>query len=202
VSDNNDGILHIESGGGTVAFDGFDNVGIGFASPTTNLDVNGSALVRGSLTVWGSFSNPSDARLKRDVKPLEGALEKLLALRGVEFDWQHEGLARLRPGRQAGLIADEVAEVFPSWVRHDPGTDMKLVSPQGFEALMIEALRELANRIEALEANNQRLSQMLEAPAGGEAAATDGPQSRRGKGKPAQPETRETLQAPRRPRDG
>jgi hypothetical protein len=125
-------VLHIRSGGGTVTFDGVDNVGIGIGSPATLLDVNGSALVRGDLTVWGGFSNPSDAKLKRDIRPLEGALEKLLALRGVEFEWAHEDLAQLRPGRHAGLIADEVAKIFPGWVRHDPALDTKLVGPQGF----------------------------------------------------------------------
>jgi hypothetical protein len=165
VSDNNDGILHIESGGSVVAFDGSDNVGIGTASPGARLDVSGDALVRGNLTVQGTFSNnPSDAKLKRDIKPLEGALEKLLALRGVEFEWEHADLARLRPGRHAGLIADEVEKVFPDWVRYEPAFDMKLLGPQGFEAFVVEALRQLTTRIAALEQDNRRLAQMLEAP--------------------------------------
>ena len=161
ISDNNDGILHIESGGNVVAFDGFDSVGIGTTAPTALLHVAGSATVNGALTVWGVFSNPSDARLKKNIKPLQGALEKLLALRGVEFEWRREDLARLRPGRQAGLIADEVEKVFPAWVHDDPGTGMKLLSAQGFEALAVEALRQLAQRIEGLEQENRRLAQLL-----------------------------------------
>jgi hypothetical protein len=161
ISDNNDGILHIESGGNVVAFDGFDNVGIGTTAPTALLHVAGAATVNGALTVWGPFSNPSDARLKKNIRPLEGALEKLLALRGVEFEWRREDLARLRPGRHAGLIADEVEKVFPGWVHDDPGTGMKLLGAQGFEALAVEALRQLAQRIEGLEQENRRLAQLL-----------------------------------------
>jgi hypothetical protein len=181
LADNDDGILHIQSGGSTVAFDGSDNVGIGIAAPLALLDVNGDTLIRGSLTVQGIFFNPSDAKLKRDIEPLEGALEKLLALRGVEFAWEHADLARLRPGRHAGLIADEVEKVFPNWVRHDPGLDMKVLGPQGFEALVVEALRNLTNRIEALEQDNQRLAQMLQELSGEATRPAQAPPSPRTK---------------------
>jgi endosialidase-like protein len=174
ISDNNDGILHIESGGNVVAFDGFDSVGIGTTAPTALLHVAGSATVNGALTVWGVFSNPSDARLKKNIRPLEGALEKLLALRGVEFEWKREDLARLRPGRHAGLIADEVEKIFPGWVHDDPGTGMKLLGAQGFEALAVEALRQLTHRIEALEQENKRLARLL-AQLSGERGKAPGP---------------------------
>jgi hypothetical protein len=187
VSDTHDGILHIRSGGSTVTFDGGDNVGIGTASPAALLHVAGQAVVdndatfNGNVTVWGGFSNPSDARLKKNIQPLNGALEKLMALRGVEFEWRREDLARLRPGRQAGLIADDVSAVFPGWVRHDPRSGMKLLAPQGFEALTVEALRQLADRIAALEQENQRLLQLLDA----RAAIGGGPDKAHPKAKPS-----------------
>ena len=184
ISDTDDGVLHIQSGGSTVTFDGGDNVGIGTATPQAMLDVAGNMRVGGSLTVWGTFLNPSDARLKRNIRPLEGALEKLLALHGIEFEWQHKEMARVQPGRRAGLLADDVAKVFPGWVHHDPSTDMKLVGPQGFEALVIEAMRQLADRIDALERENRQLRQMLDAGAGGRSTGSQtdsetAPQKRR-----------------------
>jgi hypothetical protein len=75
-----------------------------------------------------------------------------------------------------------VAEVFPDWVKHDPNLDMKLLGPQGFEALVVEALRQLTERITALEQDNKRLAQMLEARAAEGAQATSGahaPRTRR-----------------------
>ncbi|MGF6870985.1 tail fiber domain-containing protein [Paraburkholderia sp. MM5477-R1] len=177
VFDDNNGKLHLQSGGSIVAFDGpnNDNVGIGTATPAARLDVNGNTVVRGDATVTGSMTvggvfYPSDARLKRDIAPLGDALGKLLALRGVEFEWAREDLAQLRPGRQTGLIADEVEAVFPGWVRQDPSSDTKLLTLQGFEAVVIEALRQLTERVEALEDENARLSRMLEACGGGTAA--------------------------------
>lgn len=180
ISDNDDGILHIESGGNVVAFDGFDNVGVGTTTPSALLHVAGDAKVDGSLTVLGSFSNPSDARLKKDIRPLKSALERLLALRGVEFEWTHEDLARLHPGRQAGLIADEVEAVFPEWIRVDSGSGMKMLGVKGFEALVVEALRELARRIETLERENLRLAQLLGEHPGAEAEPAATASSERG----------------------
>ena len=75
-------------------------------------------------------------------------------------------MARVQPGRRVGLLADEVEKVFPSWVHLDPSTDMKLVGPNGFEALVIEAMRQLADRIDTLEKENQRLQGLLDASAG------------------------------------
>jgi hypothetical protein len=173
VVDDDRGVLHLQSGGATVLFDGPNNdfIGIGpspgGAYPQARLDVNGNAYVRGDVIYQGMLIHGfSDARLKRDVSPLEDALDKLLALRGVEFEWTQEDLARLHPGRQTGLIAQDVEKVFPGWVRDDPVSGMKLLGPQGFEALVVEALRQLAGRVEALEQENRRLARSLEAQSG------------------------------------
>jgi hypothetical protein len=178
VLDGDDFILHLWSGGSTVLFDGpnSDRVGVGQnpggVYPASKLDVVGDLRVRGNIICAGSIGpGPSDVRLKRDIRPLEGALGKLLALRGVEFEWTHDEIARLRPGRQTGLIAQEVERVFPGWVRDDPATGMKLLGTQGFEALAIEALRELASRVEKLEQENKSLTQVVEGRAGGKAKA-------------------------------
>ncbi|HCL55911.1 MAG TPA: hypothetical protein DHW82_02750, partial [Spirochaetia bacterium] len=44
ISDGNDGILHIKSGGDNIVFDGNDNVGIGTISPTEKLSIVGSMI--------------------------------------------------------------------------------------------------------------------------------------------------------------
>jgi hypothetical protein len=47
-----------------------------------------------------------------------GALVKLLRLRGVTFEYNEAGQERGGPaGKRLGLIAQEVKEVFPEWVR-------------------------------------------------------------------------------------
>lgn len=117
----------------------------------------------------GSWAVPSDARLKSEVAPLSGALDRLLALRPVEFTYRPEVTPKslYLPGRQVGLIAQEVEQVFPEWVSVS-NEGWKTVGPRGFEALTVEALRELraesalidgaqSLRLAALETENARL---------------------------------------------
>lgn len=95
----------------------------------------------------GAWSAASDARVKRDVRALSGSLDRLLELRGVSFYYNDLEVPGASAGLQTGFIAQEVEKVFPEWVSvfHGPSKydDLKTVSISGFEALAVEALREL-----------------------------------------------------------
>ena len=146
-----------------------NNVGIGTTQPRTKLDVAGNLNITGSAAKpgGGSWSSTSDIRLKKSVQSLKGALEQLLQLRGVSFEWkQPEKQGNLR-GVQMGLIAQEVEVVFPEWVDTGP-SGYKNLTVRGFEALVVEAFKqlkaefkaendELRARIEALELASQSL---------------------------------------------
>jgi len=122
----------------------------------------------------GGWSAPSDARLKHAIAPLDGALDRLLALRGVRFEYNADApKGYYTPGPQVGFIAQEVERVFPDWVSTD-ADGWKLVGSRGFEALAVEAVRQLhdenaaidddhARRIAALEAGNAALHARLAA---------------------------------------
>jgi len=126
------------------------NFGINASNPAAALDVVGDANVSGDVTAANYFYS-SDLRLKRDVHPLEHALDKLLELRGVRFHWKDPEKHGGRTGPQIGLIAQEVEKVFPEWVKN--GVDgHKVVGKTGFEALIIEAVRELTEEVRALAA--------------------------------------------------
>lgn len=117
-----------------------DNVG--------NLTVNAGNLTLAGAAAQaykpggGSWAAPSDARLKSNVEPLEHSLDKLLQLRGVTFDYAQPDSGLHPPGRHTGFIAQEVQEVFPAWVGQTPDGYLT-VGPQGFEAMTVEALREV-----------------------------------------------------------
>ena len=96
------------------------------------------------------WTNSSDLRLKRDVQPLQGALHKLLNLRGVRYRWQEPAKHGNLTGDQMGFVAQEVEAVFPEWVSTNPD-GLKDLTIRGLEALVVEAFRELNNKIEALE---------------------------------------------------
>ncbi len=90
----------------------------------------------------GAWSIASDARLKTDVSNLSGSLDRLLELRGVNFSYRADAPKDLSaPGSQIGFIAQEVEKVFPQWIAEREG--FKTIGIKGFEALTVEALREL-----------------------------------------------------------
>lgn len=143
---NNGGLTLSESGvANRIALQpGTGNVGIGTTTPGFKLEVNGSAAKPGG----GSWSVASDLRLKKDVEPLDGALSRLLLLRGVTFEYLDPDATYALPGTQIGMIAQEVAEVFPEWVEETPDGYVA-VSFRGFEALTVEALRGLQDESRA-----------------------------------------------------
>jgi hypothetical protein len=114
------------------------SVGIGTTSPGFLLHVNGSAGKPGG----GSWSVASDERLKRNIRPLAGALDKLLSLHGVNFEYKEPEKIGELSGERTGLIAQEVEKVFPDWVETAPD-GYKRVTVRGLEALVVEALRQL-----------------------------------------------------------
>ncbi len=93
-------------------------VGIGADPGAFTLVSNGDAAKPGG----GSWSVFSDARLKRNIEPLEpGTLDRLFSLQGCTFEYVDQAIEeRLGlPGRQTGFVAQEVARVFPEWVKAD-----------------------------------------------------------------------------------
>ncbi|NBB70264.1 MAG: hypothetical protein GVY33_08050 [Alphaproteobacteria bacterium] len=119
-----------------------DGVAINANDPGAfDLAVNGSAAKPGG----GSWSVFSDRRLKHDLQPIEGdVLARLLSLRGYQFRYDDEAIERGwgLPGQQIGLIAQEVARVFPDWV-DESEEGFLYVTERGVTAIMVEALREM-----------------------------------------------------------
>jgi hypothetical protein len=133
------------------------------------LDPNGNLFIRGQIFQNVNFNDPifippilepippiitpSDERLKLDIVPLTGALDRLLQLRGVTYAWNTtvapEVTQALDNAPQIGFIAQEVEQVFPQWVREN-GDGYKHLSLRGFEALATEALRDLRAEVEEL----------------------------------------------------
>jgi len=138
-------------------------VGIGADPGAFTLVSNGDAAKPGG----GSWSNFSDARLKRDIEPMApGMLDRVLSLRGHTFEYVDKAVEKRLglPGRQMGLIAQEVQAVFPEWVDADDEGYL-YVTERSQTAIMVEALRELRAEkdaaIASLHSENEELRQRL-----------------------------------------
>ena len=157
--DAGDGILRIRSGGGIVAFDGSDSIGIGTTAPGYNLDVAGNARVTGTIRCFTVLSL-SDRRLKRAIQPIEKPLDLALSLRGVSFRWNEKAVPAAPEAAHFGFVADEVEKVLPDLVEAGPdGT--KYVRSGDIGALLLEALRVLNGKLDAAIQENRRLADRI-----------------------------------------
>lgn len=95
----------------------------------------------GGMIAWGDVTAFSDARLKEDVHTIPDALDKVLALRGVEY---------VKDGRRSvGVLAQEVEKVFPEVVtRGEDG--MLSVAYGALVGALVEAIKEQRRQREAL----------------------------------------------------
>ena len=155
---NNSERMRIDSSG---------NIGIGTTSISYRVDISGDArILSGSLGVGVAPNatdgridasndivaySTSDQRLKENVTPIENALEKVKTLTGVEFDWKEE-TAHVHGyhGHDVGVIAQDVQAVLPEAVRTNDSGYLS-VRYEKMIALLIEANKELAARVEELE---------------------------------------------------
>lgn len=103
-------------------------------------DNSGSAIANG----WIAYSS---IKHKENVEQLDHALEKVLQLRGVSFNWKKS------KKEDVGLIAEEVAEVIPRVVQFDEndGTSAVGLDYTRLVPYLIECVKEQQNRILELE---------------------------------------------------
>ena len=111
-----------------------------------------------------SHNHTSDARAKTRIKPLTSALERIKRLVGVKYKRRTAAGTTeefmTMDGYQYGLIAQDSASVIPSAVLYDPDKDTENAvgwsDAYGIDygsvvPVLIEAVKELAERVEELE---------------------------------------------------
>lgn len=126
-----------------------DATDLGFFPRSTTAD--GTFTYNGSIWATGNVGSTSDRRLKKDIKTLENALDRLEAITGCTWlmdDGRH-GL-KGDPVRRTGVIAQDVQKVLPEAVT--VGEDGYLAVAYGnMIGLVIEAIKELRRDVVALK---------------------------------------------------
>lgn len=103
----------------------------------------------GSVRVIGTFVNNSDARYKKNITPLDNALDGILNLRGVSYDWRQDMPGqKFTEQRQIGFIAQEVEKVMPELVYTDE-KGYKAVAYINVVPVLVEAVKTLKNQKDA-----------------------------------------------------
>ena len=129
--------------------------------PTTNiLEVGGQA----SKNSAGDWVANSDSRLKKNIETFkeQEALNKLLQMRGVTYEWNDKQTGSQRPeGIQYGFIAQEIKEVFPENVELD-NLGYYQTAYGTYDAMYVQAIKALNNKLESLEAENETLKNEIQ----------------------------------------
>jgi FtsZ-binding cell division protein ZapB len=120
------------------------------ASGEKTISLNGST---GNLNIAGILTQNSDARLKKDINTLEGALKNVTKMRGVSYHWKDESRTS---AKQIGVIAQEIESIYPEFVSED-NNGTKSVNYAQMTAVLIEAVKELNAEIASLKETNEIL---------------------------------------------
>jgi hypothetical protein len=111
------------------------------------------------------ISNTSDARLKTNIENIPNALDKVMSLNGVTYNWNENTPDDFdKEKAEVGLIAQEVQAVLPEIIHaapfdRDPENDGKSISGEDYITLqyervvplLVEAIKELKEEINTLK---------------------------------------------------
>ena len=138
------------------------NYGVhGWADGTNSTNYAGYFI--GNVHVSGTFTNPSDERLKENVQPFNNALSKIKLMNVHTYNYKkiaEEKQLVLPEGEQIGLIAQELEEILPELVENivhaydknenieNAERDMEQIEYKGINYIglipvLIEAMKEL-----------------------------------------------------------
>lgn len=133
------------------------NVGIGTTLPMQGLHVtlpgyftstvtfDSNVNVNGLLSTRGNIASLSDQRLKTNLTTITNPMDRISHLTGYTYDRIDLGY------RECGLIAQDVQKVLPEVVFSHPENKDLTISYGNLAALFVEGMKELQNKIHALE---------------------------------------------------
>ena len=109
------------------------------------------------------ISNVSDARLKTNIENIPNALDKVMSLNGITYNWNENTPEEFnKEQKEVGLLAQEVAAVLPEIIHDAPfdrdlegnsksGEDYKTLQYERVVPLLVEAIKELKEEINTLK---------------------------------------------------
>ena len=170
--DTSTGNLTIDSAGGTTTVDDiFESNGQLRAKATTNssskttgsLVVSGGVGINNDLYVGGDITafSSSDRNLKDSITVIPNALDKVKAISGNTFTWNNNAQPSMRGKSDTGVIAQEIEALgLPNSTQirdlsdaegYGEGlTELKAVNYKKLIPLLIEAIKELSAKVDAL----------------------------------------------------
>ncbi len=155
----NGGFYH-QDGGRWSFYYNYSNNCVGMVGSSTSSSYG--LYVNKAIYSTSSITAASDARVKKDIKTIENALDKVLNLRGVSFIKTNRLDSDPHNGKtEIGVIAQEVVDVVPEVVTYAEDVDQYGVDYGNFAGLFIEAIKEQNKVINSLKEEVAELKKRL-----------------------------------------
>ena len=141
AADNNSGELVFAVGASEAAaekmrLDHDGNLGIGTATPTAKLEVN------------GTITETSMRETKTNIENMSGMLPAVLQMQGVKYDWKDDSYG----GKDNfGFIAEDMQTICPELVSCDQEGKVKGIQYTKMTAVLVEAIKEQQAQIDELK---------------------------------------------------
>ncbi len=143
-----------DSGGGDIEI-GSATYGVHSLAMINNAD-------GGRMDIYaGNYYNYSSIRFKDHVETIDGALDTLRQLRGVTFRWKDDAPSADKGKEDVGLIAEEVAKVYPIAVHFGEDGKAEDLAYTKLIPLLVQSVNEQQKEIEDLKAQIQELKQAI-----------------------------------------
>ena len=148
--------------------DGTANVGIACSAPKHKLHVVGDIAAEGG-TIYAStavinttITACSDIRFKKNITPISNALQNVLNLQGVNYEWKVKEFPtrHFTNEKQIGFIAQDLEKIFPQFVVTDKegykSVDYARLTPVLVEAIKSQQMmiEEMKNQIQKIKSEN------------------------------------------------
>ncbi|MBL7738112.1 MAG: tail fiber domain-containing protein [Chitinophagaceae bacterium] len=153
--------IHADQPGSRVSFGTRSNAGVYTELARARQNGVHTFEVNGSLWANG-ITYASDERFKQNITPISSPLQKLLQIHGVEYEMKTVEFAKnnFQPGRQIGLIAQNVEKVIPEAVNEADG--YKGVDYAKLVPLLVESIKEEHQQVEKLKKEVNELKQLVQ----------------------------------------
>lgn len=130
-----------------------------------HLQLNGSAFKNDGNSEW---DNTSDNRTKKHIQAFRDGLEKLLKIEPIRFEYNGKG-GTIEDLEAVGVSAQEIIKVFPYMVRSvteenkntTEKTNYLSTNTSALKFVMINAIKELAERVENLEKSIDKITKTM-----------------------------------------
>ena len=141
---NSSGTANVQLLGSGDSYINGGNVGIGTSSPSTKLEVNGTATVT-------ALVESSTRKLKKDISELEDQISIVNSLQPVSYIWKET------EKEDFGLIAEDVADIAPHIVEKDNEGNPTGIKYSKLSVLLLDVVQRQSTLIEDL---NERITKL------------------------------------------